>query len=61
VTLKIYDLHGREVATVLDEWMPAATHEVSFHAGSLPAGVYIWRQLAAGSRQLAAGKLMVIK
>jgi hypothetical protein len=47
VTLKIYDLHGREVATVVDQQLPAGEHVVSFDASGLPPGIYIWRQLAA--------------
>jgi hypothetical protein len=45
VTLKIYDLHGREVATVVDEVLPAGEHTVRFDAGSLQPGVYIYRKL----------------
>jgi hypothetical protein len=61
VTLKIYDLHGREVATVVDERFPPGEHIVSFDASSLTPGVYILRQSAVGSRQLAARKFIVIK
>jgi hypothetical protein len=43
ITLKIYDLNGREVATVIDEEMPAGEHLVRFDAGSLPSGVYVYR------------------
>jgi hypothetical protein len=58
VTIKIYDLHGRKVATVVDEVMPAGEHIVSFDAESLLPGVYIYRKLAVGNRQLAVGKLV---
>jgi hypothetical protein len=58
VILKIYDLHGREVATVVDQQFPAGEHTVSYDASGLPAGVYIYRQLAVGSWQLAVGKLI---
>ena len=58
VTLKIYDLHGREVATVVDRQLQAGEHTVSFDASLLPSGVYIYRQLAVGNRQLAVGKLI---
>jgi hypothetical protein len=43
MTLKIYDLHGREVATVVDERMPAGEHTVRFDARSLPVGIYFCR------------------
>jgi glucose/arabinose dehydrogenase len=61
VTLKIYDLHGVEVATVVDDWRPAGEHEVRFDAGSLPPGVYIYRKSAVSSQQLAVGKLIIIE
>jgi hypothetical protein len=48
IAIKIYDLHGREVATVLDREFPAGEHVVSFDAGSLPPGVYIYQKLAVG-------------
>jgi N-acetylneuraminic acid mutarotase len=40
VTLKLYDIQGREVAVVLDEEMAAGEHTVRFNAKSLPAGIY---------------------
>ena len=40
VTLKVYDVLGKEVATLVDEYKPAGEYEVEFSAegGSLPAG-----------------------
>jgi len=48
VTLKVYDLSGREVATLIDEIKPAGEHHAVFQAEHLPSGVYIYR-LQAGS------------
>jgi predicted GH43/DUF377 family glycosyl hydrolase len=61
VTLKIYDLHGREVATVVDELMPVGEHTVSFDASGLPAGVYVYRKSAVSSQQSAVGKLVLAR
>lgn len=51
VTLKVYDLLGREVATLVDEYKPAGTYEVKFNSASsikhLASGVYFY-QLKAG-------------
>ncbi len=44
VTLKVYDLIGREVATLLhNDREPAGNHEVSFGGTNLPSGVYFYR------------------
>jgi photosystem II stability/assembly factor-like uncharacterized protein len=48
VTLKIYDLAGREVATVLKERLPAGTYTRTFEAERLASGVYYYK-LTAGS------------
>jgi predicted outer membrane repeat protein len=43
VSIKLYDLHGREVAMVVDRQFPAGEHIVKFDASRLPAGVYFCR------------------
>ncbi|WP_457654086.1 T9SS type A sorting domain-containing protein [Rhodocaloribacter sp.] len=43
VTLRIYDVLGREVATLVDGFLSAGRHEVSFSADHLPRGVYFYR------------------
>ena len=49
VTLKIYNIMGQEVATVLDhEEMDDGTQEVEFDAQSLASGVYLYRIMAEG-------------
>ena len=48
VQLKIYDVLGNEVATLVDENKPAGSYEVNFDAGNLSNGVYFYK-LQAGS------------
>jgi endoglucanase len=48
VSLKIYDLLGREVATLLAEELPAGNHFRQWHADQQASGVYLYR-LQCGS------------
>ncbi|MEP0861470.1 MAG: T9SS type A sorting domain-containing protein, partial [Ignavibacterium sp.] len=59
VTLKIYDILGAEVSTLVNETKVAGKYEVNFDASSLASGVYIYK-LTAGSFT-SSKKLMVIK
>lgn len=47
VSLKIYDMLGNEVATLVDEYKPAGTYEVTFNSAGLSSGVYFY-QLSVG-------------
>ena len=46
-TLKIYDVLGNEIATLVNEEKPASEYEVEFNSISLPSGIYFYR-LQAG-------------
>jgi hypothetical protein len=43
VQLKIYDVLGREVATLVDEFQKAGVHNKTFDASGLSSGVYVYR------------------
>jgi len=43
ITIALYDLSGRRVATVLDGEMTAGRHDDSYDASALPPGVYLAR------------------
>jgi hypothetical protein len=43
VKLKIYDIIGREVATLVNGLMETGTHNIEFDASNLPSGVYLYR------------------
>jgi hypothetical protein len=43
VSLKVYDLFGREVATLVDGVRAAGTHQEIFNGQALASGVYFAR------------------
>ncbi len=59
VVLKVVDLLGREVATLVNQIQQAGTYDVRFGGGNLPSGVYFYR-LQAGSCS-ATKKLLLLK
>ena len=59
VTLKVYDLLGREVSTLVNEQQQAGTFDVVFDGSNLASGVYYY-QLKAGEL-IATKKLMLTK
>jgi hypothetical protein len=48
ITLKIFDLLGREVTTLVNEEKPAGEYEIEFDAANLPSGIYFY-QLQGGA------------
>jgi len=48
VSIKIYDVLGNEVVTLVNEIQPSGNHEVTFDASSLSSGIYFYK-LQAGS------------
>jgi hypothetical protein len=59
ITLKIYDILGREIKTLVNEQKPAGTYEIKFDAGKLSSGVYFYQLSAGGFIQTK--KLMLLK
>ncbi len=45
--MKVYDVLGNEVSTLVSENKPAGTFEIEFRAESLPSGVYFYRLQAS--------------
>jgi hypothetical protein len=43
ITLKVYDILGRDVITLLNEEQNAGYHEVNFNASGYPSGMYLYR------------------
>jgi hypothetical protein len=55
--LTVFDLLGRRVETLLDEYMQAGVHAVTFDASHLSSGVYFYRLQA---REMVESKRMVL-
>ncbi len=52
VSLKVYDVLGREVATLLNEVRKPGGYQITFDARGLASGVYFYRLTAGGSSQV---------
>jgi chitinase len=65
VSLRVYDVLGREVATLVNDRLPAGTYAVPFNASALPSGVYFYRLQAGTSDgrqvQVETKKLVLAK
>jgi hypothetical protein len=59
VTLTVYDLLGREVATLVDTYTQPGTHETVWDAGSHPSGIYLARLATPGYSKTI--KLVLLK
>ncbi|MEX0747758.1 MAG: T9SS type A sorting domain-containing protein, partial [Rhodothermales bacterium] len=57
VRLEIFDLLGRRIATLVDRYEAAGRHVVSFDAGNLPGGAYVYRLSVADRME---SRLMVL-
>ncbi|MBI5472786.1 MAG: T9SS type A sorting domain-containing protein [Ignavibacteriae bacterium] len=58
VSLKVFDVLGREIATLVNETRPAGTHFVEWNAEGLPSGAY-WYRLEVGSVSLTRSLVIV--
>ncbi|MEW6651921.1 MAG: T9SS type A sorting domain-containing protein, partial [Bacteroidota bacterium] len=64
VTLKVYDVLGREVATLVDEFKNAGNYKIIFnvktrHSVSLHSGVYFYRLTTPSS--IITKKMLLLK
>jgi len=59
VKLSIYNLLGQEVATLINEYKTAGSHEIKWSAAGLPNGIYFYR--LQGSNFSGIKKLVLLK
>jgi len=65
VTLKVYDVLGREIATLVDEELKPGTYKATWNAGGFSSGVYLCKlDVIPGSRSTAfsaARKMLLLR
>ena len=49
ISLKVFDLLGKEISTLINEELQAGMHKISFNGDDLASGVYIYRLSASNS------------
>jgi hypothetical protein len=59
VSLKIYDILGKEISALVNEVQPAGNYQINFAADNLPAGVYFYRINAGNFNQTK--KMVLLK
>jgi hypothetical protein len=58
-TLKVYDILGNEVITLVNEYREAGIYQMVFNASSFPNGTYFYRLTTGG--QTKTGKMILLK
>jgi hypothetical protein len=63
VSLKLYDMSGRELLTIVNEQKPAGYYTAQVNAGNLSSGAYFYRIIAEGNGQkyIMTKKAVLIK
>jgi photosystem II stability/assembly factor-like uncharacterized protein len=59
VTLKIFDILGKEISTLVNEYLKAGTYEIVFDAVNIPSGIYYYK-ITAGN-YINTKKMILLK
>ena len=59
VILNVYDISGRQVATLVNGWRDAGSHEVVFDGSALASGIYVYR--LSTDNLSTVGKMVLMK
>ena len=59
INLRVYDTAGRSVETLVDGWRSAGEHQLTWEAGDLAAGMYVYRIQAGDWTE--SGKMILLK
>ncbi|MCB0752775.1 MAG: T9SS type A sorting domain-containing protein, partial [Ignavibacteriae bacterium] len=58
VTIKVYDILGSEVATLVNQKQKPGNYEVTWDATDVPSGVYFYK-LVSGDPESSSGQVFV--
>jgi len=61
VTIKVYDILGRELKTLMNEMKTAGYHKIQFNAADLASGAYFYRLVVSPSNQMKVGDFVAVK
>ncbi len=63
VTLRVYDILGREITTLVNEYKQAGSYNVEFNAAELSSGIYFYKITANGKtgKYTAINKMQLLK
>jgi hypothetical protein len=58
-SLKVYDMLGREVGTLVNGYTTSGMHEIQFNAANLASGIYLYRLTSGNFTEVK--KMMLVK
>jgi hypothetical protein len=59
VVLRVYDILGKEIATLVNDKLSAGTYEVKFDGSNLPSGIYFYKLETENFKEIK--RMMMIK
>jgi len=60
VEMKIYNLQGKVVQTVLNEYLNTGKHTIQINVSAMPPGIYIYRLVSLSGLHAATKKMVVV-
>jgi hypothetical protein len=60
VAIRVYDIQGRQLATLVNSEHPVGNHQLSWDASSLPSGTYFYR-LEADGKSIQTKQAILVK
>lgn len=60
VLLRVYDIRGEEVATLVNKELEPGTYQVTFNGSNLSSGIYFYR-LSVNGERIAVKKMLLVK